>query len=69
MGSRCERLLRETGLLAGAGLVPGLHGGGDDGDPREGWDILQDPLTKLGEEQSSLAPSEIPVTDHVERKE
>ena len=52
-GSRCERLLRETGLLAGAGLVPGLRGGGDDGDPREGWDILQDPLTKLGEEQSS----------------
>ena len=62
LGSRCERLHPETGLLAGRGLVMlvrELRGGGGDGDPRECWDVPQDPLTKLGKEQHSLWPSRI----------
>ena len=62
LGSRCERLHPETGLLAGKGLVMlvrELRGGGGDGNPREGWDIPRDPLTKPGKEQHSLWPSKI----------
>ena len=59
---RCERLHPETGLLAGKGLVMlvrELRVGGGDGNPREGWDIPRDPLTKPGKEQHSLWPSKI----------
>ena len=59
---RCERLHPETGLPAGEGLVLVLRGCGDDGDPRECWDIPQDPLTKLGKEQQTWRRVRFPVT-------
>ena len=54
--------ITKTGLLAGKGLVMlvrELRVGGGDGNPREGWDIPRDPLTKPGKEQHSLWPSKI----------